>query len=172
MLTFEATAIDLLIQEHRRALESIAVPNGWGCGKIVDNFSGLTGLFFRLLGQQNRTPSRYDRDPGDGVQGATRETFHPTVRIRRSKLPAWKPPALKGFEPAEPPGEGKPWLWTRKGAQTLPEYVMLPTKTMSVAYEERGGMTKYKTIESMSRVLCPEPILNELDEVNNVTNGN
>jgi hypothetical protein len=168
MLTFEQTAISTLIEQHHHALNSNQITNGWGSGPIVDNFSGIIGAFFRLFGQQTRTPGSYARDPGDGEHGATRETFHPMVRVRKSKRPEWKPPAMKGYECVEPDGEGKPWQWLKKGVRPLSEYVMLPSKTMRVSYEDSVGITRYTTIGSMSRALCPAAILIELDEANNI----
>ncbi|KAI3574005.1 hypothetical protein IWW34DRAFT_854983 [Fusarium oxysporum f. sp. albedinis] len=94
MLTFEDAAIKTLIEEHRRALNSIKINSGWGCGPIVDNFSGLQGLFFWLLGKKDRAPGTYPRDPGDGTSGATNEYFHPITRIRKDNL---------NYNPSQPP---------------------------------------------------------------------
>ncbi|KAG7115356.1 hypothetical protein HYQ45_016338 [Verticillium longisporum] len=80
MLTFDEDAISGVIEQHRRALNANGIPRGWGCGKIVSNFAGLQGAFFRLLGQQDRTPGAYPRDSGDGAGGATNECFHPIVK--------------------------------------------------------------------------------------------
>ncbi|SMR55017.1 unnamed protein product [Zymoseptoria tritici ST99CH_1E4] len=168
MLTFEKTAIDALIQEHSQALASIRISNGWGCGKIIDNFSGLTGALFRLLGICVRTPGGYDRDPGDGTSGSTEESFHPIVRVRRAKVPRWQPPALKGFELLE---QGKSSEWVKRGARSLPEYVLLPSKRMSVSIRDQTGDARYTTIDSMSRTLCPAAILAELDEANSTVNS-
>src|SRR5262249_49626303 len=139
MLTFDDAAIKLFIKQHQRALNAIHVINGWGCGPIVDNFSGLQGAFFRLLGKQERTPGDYPRDPGDGSAGATNEYFHPITRIRKNKLSNYNPPSLRGYATKEPDGSVG-WKWMKKGVQAVPEYVMRPEKTMSVAYEENGIM--------------------------------
>ena len=56
MLTFEDTAIKMIIEEHRRALNAIKITNGRGSRAIADNFSGLQGAFFWLLGGKDRTP--------------------------------------------------------------------------------------------------------------------
>lgn len=166
MLTFEESSIQAVVLHHQRAIDAIKVKDGWGSGKIVDNFDGLQGLFFRLLGRQIRTPGQYTKDPGDGSQGATNETFHPMVRIRKAKV-AWNPPALAGFHLDTPDRRGTPWVWQKDGVQPLPEYIMRAEKTMSVAYGE-GSEVKYKVAESLSRRLCPSSILQELDAVNGV----
>jgi hypothetical protein len=170
MLTFDGVMIKSLIEEHRRALNrnnSLAnVTNGWGCGPIVDNFAGLVGAFFRLLGRRDRTPGGYPRDPGDGSTGATNESFHPTVRIRRRKLTSYNPVSLRGYSEQEPDGTAG-WEWVKGQLRPLPEYVLRPEKRMSVAYEE-GGSVRYETQESMSRLLCPEAVLAELDRGNRV----
>ncbi|CZT18461.1 uncharacterized protein RCC_04306 [Ramularia collo-cygni] len=164
MLTFEESSIDAIVEHHKTAIEAIKVKDGWGCGKIVDNFAGIQGLFFRLLGRQIRTPGAYTQDPGDGSRGATNEKFHPIVRVRKAKV-AWNPPALAGYNLDEPDGKGSPWVWRKDGVQPLPEYVMWPDKRMSVSYC-RDGQIEYKTVKSLSRRLCPSSILQELDETN------
>lgn len=166
MLTFDQASIASLIEEHRRALNRVNsrghLINGWGCGPIVDNFAGLQGAFFALLGRQDRTPGDYLRDPGDGSTGPTNESFHPIMRIRKSKLKEYDPPALDGWATKEPRSRGAGWKWMKEGLQVMPEYRLSPEKTMSVAYSE-DGVIKYKVQESMSRMLCPEDILLELD---------
>lgn len=168
MLTFDDVMIKTLIEQHRRALNrnnSIShLSNGWGCGPIVDNFFGLQGAFFRLLGRRDRTPGAYPRDPGDGDAGATNEYFHPVVRIRKRKLENYKPVSLDGYSEQEPDGnQGRKWV---KGQlRALPEYILHPGKSMSIAYLE-GGSVKYKTQESLSRLLCPPDILADLDRGN------
>lgn len=169
MLTFEESAINAIVEHHRRAIEANKIKDGWGCGRIVDNFSGIQGLFFRILGRKIRTPGGYTKDPGDGSQGATNETFHPMVRVRKAKVP-WNPPALAGFNLDESDGRGSPWVWRKHGAQLLPEFVMRPEKTMSVSYGGEGGddEVKYKAAKSLSRRLCPSSLLRDLDETNGI----
>ncbi|PNP61674.1 hypothetical protein FNYG_13591 [Fusarium nygamai] len=165
MLTFEDAAIKTLIEEHRRALNSIKVTNGWGCGPFFDNFSGLKGLFWWLLGKKDRAPGTYPRDPGDGTSGATNEYFHPITRIRKDNL-NYNPVSLQGYVIERPDGsEG--WKWVKRGVQSIPEYVMRPEKKMSVAYQEDGSV-KYRVKESLSRLLCPESILLDLDRDNGI----
>lgn len=164
MLTFEDAAIKMLIEEHRRALNAIKIPNGWGCGPIVDNFSGLQGAFFWLLGKQDRTPGGYPRDPGDGTSGATNESFHPMVRIRTDKVKGYRPASLKGYS-LEYSDERARWQWAKKTGQAVPEWVMSPEKTMSLAYEE-DGVVKFRDESCLSRVLCPKSILMNLDRLN------
>lgn len=163
MLTFEESSIQVIIDHHQHALNSIHITNGWGCGPIVDNFSGLQGAFFKLLGMQYRTPGDYPRDPGDGVNGATNEFFHPIVRVRKRKLSDYDPPSMKGFSLQEPDGK-EGWKWVRSGVQPVPEYTLYPQKTMSLSYEE-GGKLCYKTGKSLSRLLCAKDILLELDSI-------
>lgn len=165
MLTFEDAAIKILIKEHHRALNSINVTSGWGCGPIVDNFSGLQGLFFWLLGKKDRAPGSYPRDPGDGTSGATNEYFHPITRIRKEIL-GYNPMPLRGYSIERPHGSAG-WKWVKSGVQSIPEYVMHPEKKMSVAYEENGRV-KYRVESSLSRLLCPENILLDLDRDNGI----
>lgn len=165
MLTFEDAAIKILIKEHHRALNSINITSGWGCGPIVDNFSGLQGLFFWLLGKKDRAPGSYPRDPGDGTSGATNEYFHPITRIRKEIL-GYNPMPLQGYSIERPHGSAG-WKWVKSGVQSIPEYVMHPEKKMSVAYEENGRV-KYRVESSLSRLLCPENILLDLDRDNGI----
>jgi hypothetical protein len=166
MLTFEEAAINLLIEEHRRAMNTINVPNGWGSGPIVDNFAGLQGAFFRLLGKRDRTPGNYPRDAGDGIEGATNEYFHPSTRIRKSKVPHYNPAPLQGYSVEEPVGNER-WKWVKNGVRAVPEYIMSPEKVMSVSYMD-GGVVKYRVGKSLSRTLCPESILSDLDRDNGI----
>lgn len=169
MLTFDSAAIQILIEKHRRALNRVEamqkITNGWGCGPIVSNFAGLQGAFFSLLGRTDRKPGEYPRDPGDGSAGATNESFHPIVRIRKLKLQNYNPMALQGYKLQDPHG-GTGWEWAKTGVQAVPEYILRP-KLMSVAYEE-GGRTKYGFQNSLSRLMCPADILAELDKDNGI----
>ncbi|KAJ6089242.1 hypothetical protein N7467_004458 [Penicillium canescens] len=164
MVTFEEAAIEVLIKQHQHALAENNtknnVTNGWGCGPIVSNFSGLQGAFFRILGKQDRTPGNYPRAPGEGIDGATNEYFHPTARIRKSKLSNYNPMSLYGYS-LEQPDSDAGWMWNKKGGQAVPEYMMRPEKKMSVVHE--GG---YKTTSSLSRLLCPTILLADLDRDN------
>ncbi|KAJ6109358.1 hypothetical protein N7486_001592 [Penicillium sp. IBT 16267x] len=166
MLTFEEVAIELLIKQHKHALADINsqnnVTNGWGCGPIVSNFSGLQGAFFRILGKQDRTPGNYPRAPGEGIGGATNEYFHPIARIRKISLPNYNPMSLYGYSLEEPDGDAG-WKWVRTGGHAVPEYVMRPEKKMSVVHE--GG---YRNTRSLSRLLCPNTLLADLDRDNGV----
>lgn len=166
MLTFEDAAINTLIEEHRRALNA----HVWGCGPIIDNFSGLQGAFFWLLGKKGRTPGAYSRDPGDGTGRAPGQSIHPITRIRKNSS-NYKPASLQGYVPEKRDGSAG-WNWVKRGVQpmpeyVMPEYVMLPDKKMSVAYEE-GGSVKYQVKESLSRLLCPVEILLALDGDNGI----
>ncbi|KAJ5110387.1 hypothetical protein N7532_000922, partial [Penicillium argentinense] len=128
-------AIKVLIKQHQQALADINsqnnVMNGWGCGPIVSNFSGLQGAFFRILGKQDRTPGNYPRAPGEGIGGATNEYFHPIARIRKIKLSSYNPISLYGYSLEEPNGDAG-WKWVRTGGHAVPEYVMHPEKKMRI----------------------------------------
>ncbi|ETS88004.1 hypothetical protein PFICI_01832 [Pestalotiopsis fici W106-1] len=167
MLTFDKDAITDLVHEHSKALDGIKPTNGWGCGPIIDNFTGLQGAFFRLLGRQDRTPGEYPRDPGDGTDGATNEFFHPTVRMRRYKVTKWNPPPLQGYELQEPDANTG-WKWSKDGKRPVPEYEMKTNKTMSLAVQDPYDRKKIRFVtgESLSRKLCPTDILSDLDRDN------
>jgi hypothetical protein len=169
MLTFDVTAIQLLVEKHRRALNRVdamqRANNCWGCGPIVNNFSGIQGAFFYLLGKSDRTPGHYPRDAGDGTAGATMEYFHPIVRIRRRKLQSYNPRALQGYSLQEP-HDKVGWKWTKLGAQAVSEYVLRP-KPMTLASEE-DGCIEFDLGKSLSRLLCPTDILIELDKDNGI----
>jgi len=164
MITFDEDSINAVIEDHRLAINSIAA--GWGSGPIIDNFAGLQGAFFRLLGRQDRTPGHYSRDPGDGAGGATNEFFHPMVRVRQRKVKSWNPPAMQGWTLQEPDEKGG-WKWVRPGVHALREYVMRADKKMSLSRTD-ATVTKFTVGESMSRLLTPKNILLELDKDNNI----
>lgn len=174
MLTFEKAAINEIIEQHQEALAENGVADGWGCGPIVSNFSGLQGKFFRILGKQDRTPGNYppvprdivenkriedEKSDGDRIYGVTNEYFHPITRIRRRILPNYNPASLDGFEIFH---DQNNWRWV-KGDIVVPEYVLRPERTMSVMHEG-----EYRTEPSLSRLLCPANLLADLDEDNNV----
>ncbi|KAJ6190980.1 hypothetical protein N7519_001001 [Penicillium mononematosum] len=167
MLTFEEPAIKMLLEQHQDAIAENNTKNNttncWGCGPIVSNFSGLKGAFFRILGKQDRTPGNYQRAPGDGSDRATNESFHPIVRIRKSKLSNYNPMSLYGYS-AEKSDNDAGWMWNKKERQAVPEYVMRPEKNMSVLHEG-----EYKTTStSLSRLMCPKVLLEDLDRDNGV----
>jgi hypothetical protein len=166
MLAFEDAAIKILIADYQQAFKATGATDGWGCGPIVSNFAGLQGSFFRVLGKQLRTPGAYPRGPGEAIGGTTDESFHPLTRIRSSKLSNYKPESLQGYELERSKAKAG-WQWVKKGAQPIPEYVMRPDRSMSLAYEE-GGTVKYKIQESLSRLLCPSSLLEELDRDNGI----
>lgn len=171
MLTFDEGAIEQRIASHEAAIDNIPVPDGWGCGRIHDNFSFPDGTFFRFLGKQVRTPGDYARDHIDHSMGATHEYFHPIVRIRSEKLHSWNPPSLKGFTWVNPCERRPMYTWRKDNIpQDIEEYVMSEEKTMRIARQTRNksGTVKveYATVESLSRRLCPKEILDELDAAN------
>lgn len=161
MLTFEDAAIRAIVDEHTKALKQNHIPDGWGCGKIVDNFSGWIGRFFWLLGTSVRTPGEYTRDAGTGKPGATNEYMHPMVRIRRERLKGWTPPSLNRWD-YKPKGSGQVVQWSKSGAEDIPEYKM-KAKNITIALATADGQPRFDTRESLSRSLCPSRILSELD---------
>ncbi|KAG9254517.1 uncharacterized protein F5Z01DRAFT_750400 [Emericellopsis atlantica] len=160
MLTFNGDAIDKLVKQHQHAFTINAIPNGWGCGPIISDFAGVQGAFFRLLGQQDRTPGNYPRDPGDGQGGATNESFHPIVRLRKRKVPAWTPKSIQDWSLKEPHG-GQGWSWSRIGLPPMREWSLRKEK-MHLAVKV-DGLTRFEVGESLSRRLCPPDILMALD---------
>lgn len=165
LLTFDQPSIASFIEDHRRAFIRVDtkghLTNGWGCGPIVDDFAGLQGAFFALLGRKDRTPGEYPRGPDNSTIGATNESIHPIVRVRKDRL-RYDPVALHGWGAQEPTGDGSGWKWVKEGREAMPEYVMGPQKPMTVAYDG----DKFKVQESMARMLCPRDILSELDRDN------
>jgi hypothetical protein len=158
MLTFEYTAIQDLVEQHSKALS--AANRVWGCGTIADNFAGVIGKFWMLLGKQDRTPGNYSQDPGDGTSGATNETFHPMTRVRKRNDSGYNPASLHGFT-YEKQDSDIAWHWVKDGIQPVPEYVIVPEKTMTVAHQ-KDGIVDYERQGCMSKLLCPEDILWEL----------
>jgi hypothetical protein len=155
MLTFEEDSVKTFIQDHKHALNAIEIPNGWGCGPIIGNFEGLQGKFFALLGKTARTPGQY---PGHAIE-MTNEHFHPIVRVRKFKVPDYKPAALGEFQLEEPHGESG-WKWTKKGVGSIPEYIMSAETKLSIAYmDEENTVTGYGSMESVSRLICPTDVL-------------
>ncbi|KAF7193242.1 hypothetical protein HII31_05468 [Pseudocercospora fuligena] len=157
MLTFENNTIESLIEEHEFALQQNGIPNGWGCGRILDNFSGLQGKFFQVLGTTVRTPARYVQDAGSAMPGVTNESIHPMARIRKARLGRnWSPPALEDF--AVPSAAAEGWEGRTGGVPTVPEYSMSTDKTMTVSYPT-GTTPSFGTRKSLSRTLCPRELL-------------
>jgi hypothetical protein len=160
-LTFEDIAIEEFIKQHHDALvENNArnnIFNGWGCGSIVSNFAGLQVVFFRLLGKQNRTPGSYPQESGDG-----NEHFHPNTRIRKTKLSNYNPASLYGYALQEPSGKAG-WQWVKKSVPAMPKYVLRPEKKTSLAVY---GKDEYRNVDSLSRLLCPQNVLADLDRDN------
>ncbi|KAL5342692.1 hypothetical protein BJX70DRAFT_355583 [Aspergillus crustosus] len=163
LLTFEEEAIVDLITEHNRALTDRN--QRWGCGSIVGNFAGPMGIAWRLLGRKDRTPGNYPPDttknmPSDAT--CTNETFHPMVWIRHRTLAgAWAPPSLSEFTPRKRDND---WHWEKDGQPPVPEYQTSRDTTMSIAYRIGSGDLDFKTKQSMSSILCPGEIQQELKD--------
>lgn len=149
----------MIVSEHSQALLQNGIPDGWGCGKIIDNFAGLQGAFFRLLGQSTRTPGGYSDTPG-----ATNEFMHPIVRYRKEQVSSWKPPSLAGFH-FEGPGNSssKKIVWAKLGQKAMSEYVMSPAKTLAVSCVADDGSWTFAERSSLARQLCPLSVLEKLD---------
>lgn len=149
MLTFENDAIEHLVKDHDSALSVLKTTDGWGCGPLVDNFSGVRGFFSRwILGKR-------DRVSGDNTGDPIHQCIHPIARVRRDRID-YKPVSLQGYVPEN----GISWRWTNRGAPTapsIPEYKMEEHKKMKVAYEKNGSV-EYRDVESLSRRLCPSSI--------------
>ena len=79
---------------------------GYAAGPLSDSFTGI----FRAGGSTHRKPGQYFRDDS---KGPTNEFMHPSVRIRRLKVPLWTPPSLKGFEAKEDPNSPGTWIWSK-----------------------------------------------------------
>lgn len=170
LLTFEEMSLKAMIATHKKALEISEVADGWGCGPIVSNFAGLQGAFFWLLGKQVRTPGRYQVDPGDGFDGPTHETFHPTVRLRRDKVKSWAPASLNGWSlKKRPASDNKGWSWVNH-SQVMHEHQMSMEKISVACDDIHGGGCHFKLMDSLSRTMCPKDILADLDYDNGVTN--
>ena len=71
--------------------------SGWATGPIVDSFTGamIAG------GSIDRAPGNYTKDDKGRELGETYEMIHPCVKYRMSKVPNYKPKALRGFERAD-----------------------------------------------------------------------
>lgn len=81
----------------------------YATGPISDTFTGI----YKLFGSTYRRPGQYFSD-----DLKTNESIHPSVRMRRIKVPSWQPPALDSFQVKRVPGH---WVW-KKGAVEIPEY--------------------------------------------------
>ncbi|PPJ55639.1 hypothetical protein CBER1_09534 [Cercospora berteroae] len=141
-------AIDLLTSQHATALAQSGDPSGWGCGKIVDNFAGLSGTFFRILGQQTRTPGAYSDD--------AHESIHPMVRYRRARVSGWKPAAVTGLTLND--GIKTAVTWSKAGQNNVPEYPMFVERDFSVAKRNEDGSWEHTTRSSLAKELCPKEV--------------
>lgn len=148
MLTFEVEAVDLLISQHTAALVQNGDPSGWGCGKIVDNFAGLSGTFFRILGGQTRTPGAYSDD--------AHEFIHPMVRYRRRRVSSWKPAAVTELTLND--GNKTAVSWSKAGQDNIPEYPMLVGREFNVAKRNEDGSWEHTTRPSLAKELCPRDV--------------
>ena len=101
---------------------------GYAAGHLSDSFTGI----FRAGGSIHRKPGQYFNDD---IKGLTNETMHPSVRIRRLKMPlSWTPPSLKGFEAKEDPNSPGTWIWSKK----LPNGIVV--KIPEYKIEEKDDM--------------------------------
>ena len=158
MLTFDDVAIENIINDNHLVWIKNGIRTGWGCGPIVDNFSGLEGAFFWLLGRGDRTPGAY------GTIDTTNESFHPVTRIRHCEVSGFRPYSLHAYSPEEA-GDGIGWKWIGKDVQEVPEFVISDSKFTSVVCVD--GEIRNK--QSLSRRLCPTRILSSLDRDNGIS---
>lgn len=107
--------------------------SGWATGPIVDSFTGamIAG------GSVDRVPGNYTKDDKGREIGDTYEMIHPCVKYRMSKIPSYKPKALRGFERTADGGKG--FVWT-KGNVKIPEFVIRTGDAFSrhVAEQDRS----------------------------------
>ncbi|KAG9507218.1 hypothetical protein J7337_000767 [Fusarium musae] len=108
--------------------------SGWATGPIVDSFTGamIAG------GSVDRVPGNYTKDDKGREIGDTYEMIHPCVKYRMSKIPSYKPKALRGFERTADGGRG--YVWT-KGNIKIPEFVVKTGDAFSrhVAEQDRSS---------------------------------
>ncbi|KAF4955845.1 hypothetical protein FGADI_4240 [Fusarium gaditjirri] len=108
--------------------------SGWATGPIVDSFTGamIAG------GSVDRVPGSYTKDDKGREIGDTYEMIHPCVKYRMSKVPNYKPKALRGFERTADGGKG--YVWT-KGNVKIPEFVIKTGDAFSrhVAEQDRSA---------------------------------
>ncbi|KAF5988433.1 hypothetical protein FCOIX_462 [Fusarium coicis] len=108
--------------------------SGWATGPIVDSFTGamIAG------GSVDRVPGNYTKDDKGREIGDTYEMIHPCVKYRMSKIPSYKPKALRGFERTADGGRG--YVWT-KGNVKIPEFVVKTGDAFSrhVAEQDRSS---------------------------------
>jgi hypothetical protein len=92
---------------------------GYAAGPLGDSFTGI----YKAGGSTYRKPGQY---LDDDSKGPTNEFIHPSVRIRRLKIPLWTPPSLSGFEAKEDPNAPGTWTWSKKLPNgtviNIPEY--------------------------------------------------
>ena len=115
---------------------------GYAAGHISDSFTGI----FMTGESTHRKPGQYFN--GDS-KGLTNESMHPSVRIRRLKIPLWTPPSLRGFEAKEDPNSPGTWIWSKKLPngiiEEIPEYKI----------EEKDDMQVKPVLPSTSEGLKP-----------------
>jgi hypothetical protein len=97
---------------------------GWATGFIHDSFEGV----YRLGSSKHHSPGQYELSGygKDSVTGGTNGVMYPSVRVKM-RIPAWKSPALEGFQPVLDEKEPGKWNWVKKvkGSEKLvviPEY--------------------------------------------------
>jgi hypothetical protein len=153
MLTFEKSAIDEIVGQHRPTRpednQECSKHGAWGCETITSNTAGLTGKFWLIpgIGVQDRTPGNYGTN--------TNESIHPIARLRKQYANLNSPP-LKNFT-AERVTGAPGWEWRKNGTPSIAEYVVRKKDMMSVSFGgDEGDEPIYKSEESLSRRLCPE----------------
>lgn len=102
---------------------------GYAAGPVSNSFTGI----FRLGGSTYRTPGQYLIDETE--RGDTNEFIHPSVRLRRAKLPDWKPPGLSGFDTMPDPKRPGSWVWSK----TLKDGTVIEIPEYDIA--RKGGVS-------------------------------
>jgi hypothetical protein len=158
-LTFESDAIKEIVKEHRVGKASCSAHSSWGCSPISDNFDGIQGMLWRLLGEEGRTIGRSDN-----------ESVHPIARLRWNKL-GEKPTPLKQYD-------GSKSTWSTTGS-TVEEYKMKDNKLSVVEYKketsESGAVNEvanYGEAPSLSKQLCPELVWKEIVKAQGSSSSN
>jgi len=128
-LSFDERYIDMVIHidHHPEAINSALrrakggyeeTYPGWALGRLFDAWT----WGWRILGGKVRTPGEYEKLSTTPV-GPSHEMMHASVRERWTKMPNWRPDALKHFEPKET--RTGDWEWVkpiyRRQSIVLPE---------------------------------------------------
>jgi hypothetical protein len=158
-LTFESEAIKEIVKKHQVGKTSCSAHSSWGCSPISDNFDGIQGMLWRLLGEEGRTTGKSDN-----------EFVHPIARLRWNKL-GKKATPLKQYDASKR-------RWSTTGS-TVEEYKIKDNKLSIVEYKketsESGAMKEvanYPEAPSLSKQLCPELVWKEIVKAQGSSSSN